>query len=472
MPKTERDLSEDSRKMWLKALSALELRNFGYVVQLVQTVLKETPDFLQGRQVLRRAEIEITKGKKSFMSGLSTGGMKGASLLKKDPKAAMELAEELLEKDPYNQQGNMLLKDAAMAAGFPEVASFALETLVQGNPKDTKILNLLGDHYYQVGQHEKAVDVYTRITELNPADLASLKKGKDAAARASMTSGKWEEVAASDGKMDYRDLIKNQEEAKSLEQKSRVVKSHDMIDQQLSELLAKYEEKDENKQSVDLVRKIASLFDLKGELDHALEWYTYISEHLTNHTDPVIERKVSETQFKILDRSIEEYQAWLDQHGNADNAPEVQKDLDNLLKQKSEMQLSEARKRVERNPTDSMLHFEFGEQLIAAGYHGEAIRELQVARKNPAVRLKAMNLLGDCYAAKNMLDFAVNTYGDACKEMVVMDDLKKEITYKLGLLHERMGDKKAYLERMKDIYDADYGYKDVARRVESSYEQE
>ena len=49
---------------------------------------------------------------------------------------------------------------------------------------------------------------------------------------------------------------------------------------------------------------------------------------------------------------------------------------------------------------------------------------------------------------------------------------QKGVTYKLALLYERMGDKKSYLERLKEIYDADYGYSDVAKRVESSYEQE
>jgi hypothetical protein len=55
--------------------------------------------------------------------------------------------------------------------------------------------------------------------------------------------------------------------------------------------------------------------------------------------------------------------------------------------------------------------------------------------------------------------------------MAVMDDLKKQMTYKLGLLYEKMGDRKSYLERMKEIYDIDYGYRDVAKRVESSYER-
>jgi tetratricopeptide (TPR) repeat protein len=469
MAKSEKDLPDDARKIWLKALQAFELQNYGYVISLVQSVLKETPDFMQGRRVLRRAEINATKGKKSFMTGLSTGTMKGASMIKKDPKAAMETAEKALENDPYNQNANMLLRDAAMAAGYPEVAAFALETLVEGNPKDTKVLHELAAHYYENGQPERAVEVYTKIGELNPADLTAFKKGKDAAARASMTSGKWEEVAASGGAKDYRDLIKNKDEAISLEQKSRVVKSDEMIEQQLGELLAKYSESEQNQQNVDLVRRIANLYEQKGDLPTAVEWYEYTSA-LMNNTDPAVARKASEINLRILDQSIADFETWLELYGNAENAPEVRQQLEELKKRKADSLLGEARKRVERNPTDHGLRFELGEQLLAAGMPTEAIPELQKARQNPSVRLKAMNLLGDCYTAKNMLDFAIKTYVEACKEMPVMDDLKKSVTYKLGLLYERMGDKKLYLERMKEIYDTDYGYKDVAQRVESSYE--
>jgi hypothetical protein len=52
-----------------------------------------------------------------------------------------------------------------------------------------------------------------------------------------------------------------------------------------------------------------------------------------------------------------------------------------------------------------------------------------------------------------------------------MDAMKKEIVYNLGLVHERMGAREKSLNCMKQIYEADYGYKDVATRVESSYQQ-
>jgi tetratricopeptide (TPR) repeat protein len=96
---------------------------------------------------------------------------------------------------------------------------------------------------------------------------------------------------------------------------------------------------------------------------------------------------------------------------------------------------------------------------------------LQRARQNPNARLKAMNLLGRCYHELGMLDLAAKQLQEAAKEITSMDAMKKEVVYNLGLVYEQMGEKEKSLSCMKQIYEADYGYRDVARRVEGSYEQ-
>ena len=68
-----------------------------------------------------------------------------------------------------------------------------------------------------------------------------------------------------------------------------------------------------------------------------------------------------------------------------------------------------------------------------------------------------------------MLDLAAKQLEEAAKEISGMDAMKKEIVYNLGLVYEQMGDAEKSIACMKQIYEADYGYKDVAARVESSY---
>ena len=68
-----------------------------------------------------------------------------------------------------------------------------------------------------------------------------------------------------------------------------------------------------------------------------------------------------------------------------------------------------------------------------------------------------------------MLDFAIKQLTLAQSELAVMDDLKKEITYNLGLAYEVAKNPEKALEQWKMIYEHDMGYRDVAARVEASY---
>ena len=60
---------------------------------------------------------------------------------------------------------------------------------------------------------------------------------------------------------------------------------------------------------------------------------------------------------------------------------------------------------------------------------------------------------------------------EAARQISTMDVTKKEIVYNLGIVYERMGERGKSLDCMKQIYEGDYSYKDVAERVERSYQQ-
>jgi tetratricopeptide (TPR) repeat protein len=479
----EKELTEAQRALFQKARHANEIRNHGYAIQLMQSVLKQVPGFLEGRKLLRAAALASVEGKKTgFSLAGTTLGMTAGSTLKKDPLAAIELAEKTLATDPKSAQGNQLLWEAANKAGLPETAAFALETLVGANPKDTKLLHQLGGQYITMGENDKAVAVYNRIVQINPADLEANKKAKDASASATMKSGRWEEVSQSSGSMNFRDLIHKKDEAIALENKSRIVRTAEQISQQIHELYPQFEE---NQNNVDVARRIALLYEQwfeasvasnepaeqsDGYLDSAIWFYTHTNSILGGG-DPNIARKCSDLEFKKMERrmkAIEDWLATVPDQNDPDVRPYVD-ELADLRRQRASSALEVAKKRVAENPTDLQLRFELGETLIKAGQHTDAIPELQRAKQSPNVRLKAMNLLGQCYVEKNMLDIAVKQFRDAASETSVMDSTKKDITYRLGIVLEKMGKKDEYLECMKQIYEVDYGYLDVAKRVESSY---
>lgn len=68
-----------------------------------------------------------------------------------------------------------------------------------------------------------------------------------------------------------------------------------------------------------------------------------------------------------------------------------------------------------------------------------------------------------------MFDLAAKQLEEAAQEISGMDATKKQILYQLGLVYADMNDQGRSLACMKQIYEADYGYRDVAARVEGSY---
>jgi cytochrome c-type biogenesis protein CcmH/NrfG len=73
--KSEKELSEQLRSHWLKAVAAIELRNFGYAISLLQGILKQEPEFLTGRQLLRRAEVTKQKAVTKALFNVSTAAL-------------------------------------------------------------------------------------------------------------------------------------------------------------------------------------------------------------------------------------------------------------------------------------------------------------------------------------------------------------------------------------------------------------
>lgn len=460
---TEKELSEGSRSHWLKAVAAMEMRNLGYAISLLQAILKQEPEFLTGRQLMRRAEITKARAeKKKFfkVSTASIGVMKAQREVKKDPARAVELIEQVLEDEPFNRQANLLLKQAAAAAGWNEIAVFALRTLLEDTPQDVKILHELGRLYGEIGEADHEVEIYSKLAEIDPLDTEAVRRGKDASARASMKSGGWTQAGS------YRDLIKDKGAAVSLEQQNRMQLTGESLEQGISEAYARHQE---DPQSVEAARQLGALHEQKEDFESAIAWFQYAAD-LTNGSNAGMVRKVSDLNMRQSARRIAQLEAFLaSEAADAAQIADATEALGEARRVQAELSVNDAKRRSDRNPTDLQLRFELGEHLLNAGRLREALPELQRARQNPNARLRSMNLLGRCYRDLGMLDLAAKQLEEASKEIISMDAMKKEIVYNLGLVYEQMGQGERSIGAMKQIYEADYGYRDVAERVENSY---
>jgi tetratricopeptide (TPR) repeat protein len=452
----EQDLNATQRDLYSRARSAADAQNYDYAIMLLQGLLKELPEFLTGRQRLRAAEIQKQKhegvGTMKQMANaakITPLTMKFGKSAKENPKEAMALAEEILAIDPYNLKGNALLAEAAATLDLLEITAMAYETAFQGNPKERLIGHQLAQTYMKMGDHVRAMNAYEKLLEHHPTDGEALSGQKNASAAHASRKGGW------DMAKDYRDTLKNKDEAASLEQQSKVVKSKEAMLEQIGQIHQKLEQQ----ANPLFAKQIAALYAQMEDFKLAIDWYQYAFE-LGNKTDGALEKTISDLKVKLLERQIQA----------AQENPSSDTELKDLQGQRTEAVLENAKQRVAKYPNDYQFRFDLGEAYVNAGMYKEALPELQLGSKQPNVRLRALNLVGVAYWKRNMLDLAEKTFKSAAAETTAMDGIKKDLLYNLGQLYESMRKNKSAVDQYKQIYEVDMAYRDVAAKVEASYE--
>ena len=456
----QHQLAANLGKLYLKAESAMELRNWSYAVSLIQAILVKEPGFLDGRKRLRMAAVKENEGKRGVkMGGEALKVMKLQGQVKKDPLGVMaQLEKDVLASDPYNAQGNELLYEAASAAGLFSTAGFALETVISGDPENLKFYHKLGDFYMAREIFDKASEIFGKIVDKNRTDLEATKKYKDATARGSIASQKW------DSEGDWRDLLKDKDASKDLESKGRAAMTQEMLQTQADALSAEYAQDQNN---LEVTKRLANTYEELEQFETALSFYEW-AFHLSSN-DPALEKKVASIRETVNKNHLESLQRFVDENPEHPDIEKYRQQLIEAEKSQIDILIGESRERVDRNPTDNELRYELGSRLFRATQYREAIQHLQQAKRSPNLRIKVMSLLGQCYERMNMTDLAASQFEEAITELQVMDETKKELLYNLGLLYERLENMPKYLEALKQIYSVDYVYRDVAERVERSY---
>lgn len=459
-------LTPQQQECYRRAKDATEHNNPDYAVALLQGLCSQCPEFVEARRLLRANAIMKFKkasGLARKMAGIKTAplAVKGRNALKRSPAEALQFAEEILEVDPYSSQGNILLADASRALDNNQTNStvlLAYETIREGHPNDIDNLKRLAKAYFETREAAKAQTVYAQILQKTPTDGEAIQGQKDAAALLASQKGNWDE-----GK-DYRESLKDQEESKRYEEASRAVTSDEGLDKILEDLGAQYEQ---NNQNLDVVKRIAQVYERKKDLPSAIQWWAYAFS-LSNNTDPVIEKTLYTLNLKQIEDAIRQISHAL-QTAPPEQQPQLQEQLQQLEAQHSEFILENLRAQVEKYPNDKELRYNLGQALFDLGQYKEATPYLQEGSHAPNVRHKALNALGLCFWKREIFDLAEKQFDLAKSDMAVMDDMKKEVIYNLASVKEAAGKPEEALAEFKIIYEIDYRYRDVAARVEASY---
>jgi tetratricopeptide (TPR) repeat protein len=388
-----------------------------------------------------------------FSSGVSVSRLQ--SQIKKDVRAGLMSLEKELEKDPNSGTLNDLLFDTAVQQNLYDTAIFALETVRKGSPENTKLLHKLASYYLARDIPQEAAGVYKDIIKQDPTDIHAVKGEKDATARASMKKGGWEKGGG------IKDTRKDSAGDKEKEESDRAGMTREQKKAKLTKLMEQYHADQNN---LGVVKDIAAIYEDFGYWPDAHVFYNWAYQ--LSHKDTTLKNKAERMKSRDAEEQIKKLEEQL--VSEPDNE-ELKAEILAYKQERSKESVSEAQARVNQNPTDPQVRFDLGLALFNSGDYNGAIPHLQQAKRNPHIRTRVLLTLGRSFEAKGMYDIATNQLEEALEDLHAMDGTKKEVLYEMGLIYTKMDDKEKALESFKEIYEVDYGYRDVAKRVEEAY---
>lgn len=461
-------VKHDPRKArpWFdRARTVADTRNYDYAIECYINGLRHDLDNLEMHEALHNVALKrkVGGGKPpGFTEKLSSGGK---SIVDK-----LLYAETLWSKDPVNIQHAVTLMDLCVQLDeineellMGEVANWvgglALE-LAGGAKKAGKATFIkLMDLFEKIEIYEKAVECCRRALQLAEGDAELLRKLKDLQALSSMKAGRYEEGA--------RASIRDTEKQRDLEQRESIVKSASIKDELIARRRAELEE-DPN--DPDRAQRLVQALVDKGTPEAEEEAIRILTEIWQNSGQYRLKVRIGDIRMAQFNRELRKLKLQLEQ------SPQDQKlkqKLIDLAVQQVNFELGEYQERVKNYPTDMGLRYQFGRRLHAVKQFDEAIAEFQQARHDPKHRAGSLLYLGRCYVAKDWLDEAVGTLGEAVKNHEsASDKMALDLRYELMDTLERLAIRDRKIEQAREaqriaseILQSNINYRDIRERL-------
>ncbi len=113
---------------------------------------------------------------------------------------------------------------------------------------------------------------------------------------------------------------------------------------------------------------------------------------------------------------------------------------------------------------DGRSHYDLGMAYTEMELWPDAIREFQLASRSPALRARALEMIGHCFLQMGQARLAIKRLEMGLREVPEERDAIG-IKYNLGLAYEMVGDAERARSMFEDVYVLDVAFRDVAAKM-------
>ena len=453
------------------ANQAIAKGNFDYGIDLLLTCCKLDPANVIYRKALRKAQRakygDNQHGSRFALLTTSTTRVRlKAALRAGDNTKALEYAEQILVRNPWDVGALMAMGDAFDELGLLDLAVWSVEQARQIDAKSTAVNRALARLYEKRGNFTQAIALWEMVRKADPTDDEAERKSKDLAASDTIARGGYEEAITSAKKpVDETDAEHaNGEEGTAEHRVPEEVEfdappATDRAGREAAPLWLKLKA-DPTKPTLYL--QLAGVYRRAEQMDKARAVLQKALGPTGNHFDIALE---------LADLDIEPFRRNLvlaeTKLAEVPDSEELRKIRIRLLKEINTRELEVYRQKADRYPADLGYRFELGVRLLRAGQLDEAIRTLQAVRADPRYQWKALMYLGHCFKSRNNWRLAQRNFEESLQNLPPGETVfRKELLFQLAQGCADAGDLPKAVELGYELANLDFGYHDIGQLLD------
>lgn len=477
LPKVRPEQRRAAAGQFERANQALNEGNVDYAIQLLFSCCQLDPVTPTYRQTLRQAEKSKygekgTGQKLAFLTGLPARLRLRRARSKGDYLAVLEVAEQILLRNPWDQGAHLAMADAFENLDLSEMAIWTLDQLRQVEPNNPAINRPMARLFEERGQFTQAIALWDLVRKADPKDIEAQRKYKDLAAHATIAKGKYQEV------------IQGQVKAPSALPTTGPSPTAPACDMETA-----FEQKPleatevglpalnerAGRETLNLQSKIQSNPTNPHGYLHLASYYRRLEQF--DKARSVLEAGLSATgqafdlAMELIDLEIEPFrrdlavaESRLNQNPEDANLQAIRVQLQ---KEVHTRELDYYRRKSDRYPTDTSSRFEMAVRLLKTGQVDEAIRELQGLRTDPRHQGRVLVYLGFCFRTRGNWRLAQRNFEDSLKHLTPSEEhLRKEILFQLATGYAETGDFQQAVDTACELANLDFAYKDIGRKLD------
>lgn len=382
------------------------------------------------------------KGSKlvAFSGAPHRAAIKAASM-QKDWTGVIKAGLELLKLNPWDTGGLGAVADACAALDYDESQLVYLKGALDVNIKDPEVNRLAGRALARQGKFAEAILCWKRVQAGKPQDEEASRAVADLMVERTIHDGGYEKAESA-----------NDVRADDIEEESG---SFFTPERQLEKLIAK------NPADFQNYVKLAELHLHNERIEDAETWLGKAVE--ASGGDIGVKERLEDLRLRRMREQLEIAKRRAESEKTAeavDLYKRFKAELNNL-------EMEYYRNRVDRYPQNIQYKFELGIRLQKMGNYKDAITLLQAARSDQQRKGLVMLALGQCFYQIKQHKLAMNNLEEAAREIPEKDlESKKTALYWAGALAQAMKDLNKAENLFTELAGYDYGYKDVAQRLD------